>query len=285
MDDNSLYNFANDLKKYVVMPRGEYGVDGFIFDIYGDETVNLTSEITDHTIEDNSQIQDHITLKPKRIVLRGYVGEVVYRNTKVFSNVEQKLNEKLSVLDVFAPTVASQAKQVISTIANKANMFVDTVKESVNKTVGAWSFIEGSPLFQTKQEQAFQYFSKLWEAKVLVSVQTPFEFFNNMAIESVVALQREESQHISDFSITLKQIKKAQVKVVAYNPAKDPVVRQQELNEEINKEKSQKLQGRAKMQAPPLKQTGRMKGRELTDEEQQLFNKEAIGIVLDAVSE
>ena len=285
MDDKSLYNFANNLKKYVVMPRGEYGVDGFIFDIYGDETVNLTSEITDHTIEDNSQIQDHITLKPKRIVLRGYVGEVVYRNTKVFSNVEQKLNEKLSVLDVFAPTVASQAKQIISTIANKANMFVDTVKESVNKTVGAWSFIEGSPLFQTKQEQAFQYFSKLWEAKVLVSVQTPFEFFNNMAIESIVALQREESQHISDFSITLKQITKAQVKVVAYNPAKDPVVRQQELNEEINKETSQKLQGRAKMQAPPLKQTGRMKGKQLTDEEQQLFNKEAIGILLDAVSE
>ena len=67
--DLSISNFTDALKKYVVMPRGEYGVDGFIFDIYGDETVNLTAEITDHTIEDNSQIQDHITLKPKKIRL------------------------------------------------------------------------------------------------------------------------------------------------------------------------------------------------------------------------
>lgn len=258
MDDLSLSNFANALTKYVVMPRGEYGVDGFIFDIYGDETVNLSAEITDHTIEDNSQIQDHITLKPKKIILRGYVGEVVYRNTNLFTDTAQKLNEKLSFLDVFAPTIASQAQQTITTIANKANMFVDTVKESVNSMAGAWSLIENSPLFQTKQEQAFQYFSKLWENKILVSVQTPFEFFNNMAIESVVAFQREDSQHISDFSITLKQITKAQVKVVAYNPAKDPVARSQSLNEEINQE----LQGRAAQQAAPVKQIGRMTGQQ-----------------------
>lgn len=137
-------------------------------------------------------------------------------------------------------------------------MFVDTVKEAVNANAGAWSFIEGSPLFQTKQEQAFQYFSKLWESKVLVSVQTPFEFFNNMAIESVVAIQREDSQHISDFSITLKQIKKAKVKIVAYNSYLDPVSRQQELNQEINQE----LQGRAAQQASPLKQIGRMVGQQ-----------------------
>lgn len=279
--DLSISNFTDALKKYVVMPRGEYGVDGFIFDIYGDETVNLTAEITDHTIEDNSQIQDHITLKPKKVTLRGYVGEVVYRNTNIFSDTAQKLNEKLSVLDAFSPTLASQAQQTITTIANKANMFVDTVKEAVNANAGAWSFIEGSPLFQTKQEQAFQYFSKLWENKVLVSVQTPFEFFNNMAIESVVALQREDSQHISDFSITLKQIKKAQVKIVAYNPAKDPVIRTKELNQEINKD----MQGRAKLQAPPIKQIGRMKGQELSEDDIYKFNKESIGIFIDAVSQ
>lgn len=254
--DFSISNFTDALKKYVVMPRGSYGVDGFIFDIYGDETVNLTSEITDHTIEDNSQIQDHITLKPKKITLRGYVGEVVYRNTNLFTDTAQKLNKKLSILDVFAPTLASQAQQTITTIANKANMFVDTVKEAVNANAGAWYFIEGSPLFQTKQEQAFQYFSKLWESKVLVSVQTPFEFFNNMAIESVVALQREDSQHISDFSITLKQIKKAQVKIVAYNPSSDPVAVNRNLDNTVKKT----LQGRADQQASPVKQIGRMTG-------------------------
>lgn len=259
MDDVSLSNFAKSLTQYIVMPRNEYGVDGFIFDIFGDESVSLSSEITDHTIEDNSKIQDHITLKPKKIMLRGYVGEVVYRDTNIFSGIAQKLNEKLSFLDAFAPTAASQAQQTITSIANKANMFVDTVKEAVNNQLGAWSLIENNPLFQTKQEQAFQYFSKLWENKVLVSVQTPFEYFENMAIESVFALQHENSKHISDFGITLKQITKAQVKIVAYNPSKDNVLK--------SKSETKELQGRASQQASPVAQIGRMQGQQTTTDQ------------------
>jgi len=60
---------------------------------------------------------------------------------------------------------------------------------------------------QTKQQQAYMYFKALMEQKIIVSVQTPFEFMNKMAIESVTAIQSEGQRYMSDFSITLKEIR------------------------------------------------------------------------------
>ena len=49
---------------------------GFLFNILGEEVVTLTADATDHYVEDNSAIQDHIALKPITITLHGYIGEV-----------------------------------------------------------------------------------------------------------------------------------------------------------------------------------------------------------------
>lgn len=65
-------------KKAIVRPDNPpAGVAGFLFDIVGDETVMLTSEITDHYVEDNTAIQDHVALAPEQITLKGTVGELV----------------------------------------------------------------------------------------------------------------------------------------------------------------------------------------------------------------
>ena len=57
----------DSLKQYVVTPLNAFGVGGFVFDSEGDTTVNLSADITDHYLEDNTSVQDHIAIKPKRV--------------------------------------------------------------------------------------------------------------------------------------------------------------------------------------------------------------------------
>src|SRR5260221_4663943 len=49
--------------------------DAFIFDYEGEQSLSLEADITDHFIEDNTSIQDHIALKPVRITTHGFIGE------------------------------------------------------------------------------------------------------------------------------------------------------------------------------------------------------------------
>lgn len=53
------------------------GIGGFLFDIPGDEWVQLTSDITDHYVENNTSIQDQIALQPEQITVKGFVAELV----------------------------------------------------------------------------------------------------------------------------------------------------------------------------------------------------------------
>jgi len=258
----NIVQFSESVNKYFVAPHDNYGIGGFLFDISGDYSVNLTSEITDHVIEDNSNIQDHITIKPKKIILKGYVGELVYRDVYGFSGVVSRLTGKLSNIIGLAPNTAKGADKIIgqiNSIANKGDYYYNLISNKISGISSIWDFFNvKDQASQTSQQKAFRYFSNLMENKILVSVQTPFEYMPNMAIESVMAIQREESGDISDFTITLKQITKAKVKLVAYNSSFDPVYRNKVLNEDINIE----LQGRASQQAAPLAKIGRMIGQE-----------------------
>jgi len=77
---NSVINsaeFTNELlNKFVVKTASSFGISGFVFDIREDENITLKADITDHFVEDNSTIQDHISLKPIKISLRGFVGDL-----------------------------------------------------------------------------------------------------------------------------------------------------------------------------------------------------------------
>jgi len=58
-----------------------------------------------------------------------------------------------------------------------------------------------------KQQNAYSYFSACQSAGILMGIQTPWEFLTNMAIETIVAIQPEDSIFMTDFSITFKQIR------------------------------------------------------------------------------
>jgi hypothetical protein len=57
------------------------GIAGFLFDIELDSKIELTSDITDNFVENNTAVQDHIALRPETVTFRGIVAELVTPGT------------------------------------------------------------------------------------------------------------------------------------------------------------------------------------------------------------
>jgi len=212
-----LQGLADNVNRYIVTPLNAFGVSGFIFDVEGETTVNLTSEITDHYLEDNSTVQDHIAIKPKKVTLKSYVGELVYNQDNSAVSAVQSVARKLTALSPYIPALTQGAQQAINARQNRfetgrgLNIRDALSSLTVNKAIDYWSFVKNLVGQQSRQQQAYAYFKALQSQKLLVSVQTPFEYMSNMAIESITAIQGEESKFISDFSVTLKEIRTASI--------------------------------------------------------------------------
>jgi len=216
--------------KYIVTPVNAFGLGGFTFDIEGDSTIRSDSEITDHYLEDNDVAQDHIAIKPQRVTLRSYVGELVYRVDPATNTNVQKVAQKLTTLGAYLPELSKAAQQVQSTLTLAAAAFTPAglgklisttlTSPNLNNIVDLWALTKNVNPGASKQQQAFLYFEALQQQRVLVSLQTPFKFVTNMAIESIVANQDETTRTMCDFSITLKKIRTVDVQTVSFDPSK-----------------------------------------------------------------
>lgn len=180
------------------------GIAGFIFAVVEDDAAELESDITDHYTEENNSIQDHIGLRPETVTISGSVAEVVLAAPKLLRATEA--NNPLPLIEGYIPTLAPRATavqdQVVATLASEQaavtstdslfGFYLDRLKQQPN---------------QTKQQVAYGYLYQLWKGRQLFSVETPWGFFTNMAIQSVSAHQGPNSGFISDFTITFKKIR------------------------------------------------------------------------------
>lgn len=171
----------------------------FLFNFREEDSVDLSSDITDHFGEGNVALQDEWALRPVKTTLHGYIGELNDQASGIAAEV-QLIASQLTVFAPYVPqlTVAAlaaynQAEQIYNTAASAAA----TLNQLFNLNgLGG----------QTKQQAAYAFFKSRWQARTLCTVQTPWEILNNMAIEEVHAVQEGESNTVSDFRVTFKQM-------------------------------------------------------------------------------
>lgn len=229
--DNTLQLFKqadefinNVINQYIVRPTGSVnsqGVGGFVFDIVGQEEMAFDSDITDHFVEDNFAIQDHIARRPERFTLRGYVGEL--KDLLPFAGVVllQKI-QTLASLGAYQSEWAVQAAQVYSQIANQ----VSHAANVLNQAQSVYKVFLAGDTSATRQQSVFKYFYTLWASRMLCDIETPWQTFTGMAIESVRVIQREESRYVSDFAVTFKQIRIANTAVTMKSGVGGPLASQ-----------------------------------------------------------
>ncbi len=189
-----------------------------LFNYEGEQTVSLTSDITDHYIEDNTAIQDQIALKPETITTHGFIGELNNVVPPALAPLKQAA-EKLTVIGAYVPELTTTAQlayanalQIYQVGQNASNAAV-AAWNSIAKTNYGSTTLAGTNLtvegVQTQQQLAFQQFYGYWRSRTLFTVQTPWAIFKDMAILSLRAIQDSETRMITDFEVTFKMIRTA----------------------------------------------------------------------------
>lgn len=189
-----------------------------LFNYEGEQTVSLTSDITDHYIEDNTAIQDQIALKPETITTHGFIGELNNVTPAALEPLKQAA-DKLTVITAYTPELTTteqlayaNALQAYQLSQNVSNASV-AAWNSINKTNYGSTTLAGTNVtsegLQTQQQLAFQQFYGYWRNRTLFTVQTPWAIFKDMAILSLRAIQDSETRMITDFEVTFKMIRTA----------------------------------------------------------------------------
>lgn len=254
----SLTNITNAINTYVVAPIADFGLSGFIFSAVGEANANLSADITDHYAEDNTAIQDQIAIRPKRITLKGYVGELTYNGPGGGSAPVNTLAEKLVSITSFLPSITAAASQVQAGINNPAGISftgalgtASNIYALVKNTLGSFGPTQN-------QQNAYNYFKALMQSATLCGIQTPWEFMTNMAIENIVSIQGENSMWITDFAITYKEIRIASTSTTA--PISNASASNGILGSTGNIGTPAVLSGAAAIQQAPLTNIGNLSG-------------------------
>lgn len=185
------------------------GVAGFLFDLVLEDTVNLESEITDNFIEDNTTVQDQIGLRPEVVTVRGMVGEIVQTEAQA---------DEVSKEPVPLPTNPELEPELTDIqIAELAEQKAGEAREvsAVTDTQSLEGYFSArNPISNSRQSKYFSYFYQLWKGRQLFTVDTPWGYFTDMAIQSFRASQDGSTRFASDFTVTFKKLRFATTIVI-----------------------------------------------------------------------
>lgn len=202
-----------------------------LFHYEAENQLELTSDVTDHYVEDNTAIQDQVALKPEIITVRGYVGElnnVAPYGLQTFKAIADKLTgiagytPGLSVTALVAYNTAFSLYQTAALAANSAVSTWNTLSNIGGGNAGGENVIGSDGLgsafnaqtgvvgnSQNQQQTALQQFYGYWRQRALFTVQTPWAVLQNMVIQSLKAVQDADTNVISEFLVTFKMIRMA----------------------------------------------------------------------------
>jgi hypothetical protein len=188
-----------------------------LFNYEGEQTVALTSDITDHFIENNTVVNDQIALRPIIVTTHGFVGELNNIAPPELT-VLKTIASKLTTIGAYTPSLSESAILAYDNALQTYN----TVQAVKKAAVSAWSSINGGSQSgtsvingsgieaeknQTEQQRYFQQFYGYWSNRTLFTIQTPWAIFQDMAIQSLRAIQDAETRMITDFEVTFKMLR------------------------------------------------------------------------------
>jgi hypothetical protein len=215
-----------DVEKFLEKSQGvvvssplNQGISGWVFDVPSGESVDQSADITDHWIETGSFINDHAVIKPVRITLSGFVGNLVYHAPQPgeLGYALSNLSSKLSEVDAYAGPFTDQYTAKAAKALERASYIANQVDAIAKRATNILKYFAGDGQQINAMQLAYLQLSGLHRSKQVVTVQTPWEYFPKMMIESLSSSQDEASNDITSFSIVLKEVRFSEVKTTTFD--------------------------------------------------------------------
>lgn len=208
--NSAAFNFLTSQQSGIISDG--ISIDSFVFDYAGEVSIELKADITDHYTEDNTVIQDHIALNPARVVMRGLIGELVKGPAQAgLAGLLGGLQNSLTTINAYIGGKTPQAVVKASKAISQVQKVSDQISSAVSKGKSLLNFLEYGSVSSVKQAKAFQKLEMLFNRRIPFAIQTPYKHYTNMVIETLKAVQSEDTKYVSDITVTLKQIRQASV--------------------------------------------------------------------------
>ena len=260
---NAEYDDFDPTKYDVTGITSGYDKKAFIFDLKKDYKLNLSSEITDHYVEDNLAVQDQIGLKPIIIEVSGNIAEVNLNSAgkamneakiknEISSNKEAKANifnsvdsylYRMGSLTSFAPNLTNQALDIYNSaksVYNMTNKVINLDKrdssQDLKKKYQNSEEYNVDVIKQTMQFEWVNWFKTQWWNRAAFSIVTPYGVFDSMYIMDLSATQPENSRYVTNLTIKFKQIRKAKVVSSGKQLAQQTETQKDKQQEVLNKD-------------------------------------------------
>lgn len=191
------------VKQVTLKPQDIKGIAGLEIDIILSDNLKWESDITDHYVEDNTVINDHVSLKPETLTMRGIVGELTYTVPAILQNIEQTAS-KLSLVSNLMPEYTIQAQALYSQ-AKQAIQIAQQTQQMVENAYGLYKNLDVTPE-QTKQSQKIGFLRALWMNRNPFSIVTPWGVSTNWLIQNLDATQADTISQ-TEITITFKKIR------------------------------------------------------------------------------
>lgn len=202
--------------------KSEKGIAGFLFDIPDRDSISVDWDITDHFTESNSFLNDNKVKKPIIITLSGFIGELVFRAPAGVEGAIQAISNRLETVEAYLGDQTPGAVQEAQRVVQQAQRTISAINQTLDKVQNVIGFFDGEGPEETAQQKAFSDLNALGD-EVILTVLTPWSFNDDMTIQSLSFTQGGESNQISDISVTLKQIRISDTKMVDFDQNQFPV--------------------------------------------------------------
>ena len=166
--------------------QGIKGIQGFVFDVPLENTITLRSQITDHYVEENYAIQDHVAVEPIRIRAAGKVGELVYTQDELQMYISTVLamlapisgpGPNGTTKKYISPDIELKAQAALAQYNQTKQATLQAIKTAQNAaaSVGIHNDLLGIDGNAPKDNQgkAFKQFFDWWFQRSQISTQTP----------------------------------------------------------------------------------------------------------------
>ena len=234
-------SYLDNQANTILRPKAVKGISGFIFDVPGNDSVNIDWDVTDHFTESNSFLNDHKVKKPITITLSGFIGELVFRSPDGVEGATQELSNRLETVEAYLGDFTPGAVQEAQRVVQQAQSAASAINQTLDKAQDIVGFFEGEGPEESAQQKAYNQLESLGD-EVKLSVQTPWKFFDDLTITGLGFNQDGETGDITDISVTLKQIRVSDTKIVDFDQDQFPV--------------------REKVQSAPAEDQGNIRGQE-----------------------
>lgn len=210
LQDNIKEKLSETYKKLNITFQNEIlfdnkGVDGFSFIIPEETVINLKSNVTDYTLQDNSVIQSGISPQPRTIRLTGQVGELFIKAPLTEQASQNVIQAGLNEVSAFLPRLSASAQQYY----NKATNTLNKLENVYNTAEGAFEFLDklvSNGDNKTFQQKTFEILESIWASKALFAIETEYKIFDNCVLEGVSITQGAATKYASNIELEIKQL-------------------------------------------------------------------------------